>query len=86
MFLLTVQGLLHMPQTDCGFWVDTVLDLKEQRQAILQKSFIVPLTSTAAMMRSRGCFIALTERGGEIINSLLQYQTLKWNMQYVKNQ
>lgn len=60
-FLLTVQDLLHMLQTDSGVWVDVVSDLKEHRQVVLQKSFIVPFMSTAAMMRSRGCDIALTE-------------------------
>ncbi len=68
--LLTVHDSLHMLQTDCGVWVDAVLDLKEHRQVVLQKSFIVPFMSTAAMMRSRGRDIALTEEGGEMMNSL----------------
>ncbi|TNN51931.1 hypothetical protein EYF80_037838 [Liparis tanakae] len=37
-----------------GAWVDPASDLKDSRQAGLQKSFMVPLMSTAAMMRSRG--------------------------------
>lgn len=65
-----------MLQTACVVWGDTVLDLKEDTQVKLQKSFIVPLMSTTAMMRSRGCDIALTEEAGEMINSLLQYQPL----------
>lgn len=57
-----------MMQTGCGVWADTVLDLKEDRQGMLQKSFMVPFMSTAAMMRCRGCVIALTEPGGGPIN------------------
>lgn len=57
--VLTLQTFLHMLQTDFCVWVDA--DLKELKQAGLQKSFIVPLVSTAAMMRSRGCDIALIE-------------------------
>lgn len=44
--------LLAALQADCVVWVSTALDLKSDRQVMLQKSFIVPLTSTAAMMRS----------------------------------
>lgn len=52
MFLLTVQDLEHLLQTDGGVWLDSGLDLKELKQVTVQKSFIVPLVSTAAMMRS----------------------------------
>lgn len=59
MLSLTEQCFLQMLQIDCGDCLDAALDLKDARQAILQKSFIVPLISTAAMMRSSGCRITL---------------------------
>lgn len=59
MLSLTEQCFLQMLQTDCRDCLDAVLDLKDTRQAILQKSFIVPSISTAAMMRSSGCRITL---------------------------
>lgn len=53
-----------MQQAVCSVCEDLLLDLNEDRQVTLQKSSIVPLVSTAAMMRSRGCDIALKD--GEI--------------------
>lgn len=52
MFSLTVQDLEHLLQTNGGVWLDSGLDLKEHKQVTLQKSFKVPLVSTAAVMRS----------------------------------
>lgn len=43
-----------MLQADGGWRRGVLSDLKEERQVTPQKSFIVPLASTAAMMRSRG--------------------------------
>lgn len=60
-----------MLQTDFCVWVDA--DLKELKQARLQKSFIVPLVSTAAMMRSRGCDIALIEGEDKHLTQTLTY-------------
>lgn len=60
-----------MLQTDFCVWVDA--DLKELKQAGLQKSFIVPLVSTAAMMRSRGCDIALIEGEDKHLTQTLTY-------------
>lgn len=59
---LPLKVFLDALQADCVVWVNTTLDLKEDRQEMLQKSFIVPLTSTAAMMRSWGSVIALWKR------------------------
>lgn len=64
-----------MLQSCCGVWVDPALDLKERRQVVLQKSFIVPLMSTTAMMRSRGCDIALTEQGERRTHSKIETTT-----------
>lgn len=69
--VLTLQTFLHMLQTDFCVWVDA--DLKELKQAGLQKSFIVPLVSTAAMMRSRGCDIALIEGEDKHLTQTLIY-------------
>lgn len=66
-----------MLQTDCGDCLDAALDLKDARQATLQKSFIVPLISTAAMIRSSGCRITLVYEDQKELTYILDKLTQK---------
>lgn len=77
----TTQVFLQALQSDDSVWVDVVvnflwregeLDLKEHKQAVLQKSLMVPLRSTAAMMSSSGCRFSL--KGETIIKKHKAYR------------